>query len=132
MPEATQAPIPFNPAKVAACDAARAPKLKRPGSGKWRRLCPLHRGDGDNLVVDPNTGHWLCHSQCRRGRDIFDLAEALHGVDFPVRKAGIFRLLGRRKPTKPAKPSRGRLARKGSLSPRRRERLPAVHGGPVP
>jgi putative DNA primase/helicase len=99
--------ITFSAAEVEAYYAARLPGLKRRGEREWRGRCPVHGGEGDNFAVDPSTGQWFCHSQCGRGGDLFDLEEALHGGDFPTRKAEIFRLVGRSEPTKPAKPSAG-------------------------
>src|SRR5581483_3385223 len=101
------APIRLTPGEIADYYRARVPGLKKKPGGEWHAPCPIHQGKGLNFSVNPETGQWFCHSQCGRGGDIFDLEEALHGGDFPTRKAEIFRLIGRGKPTKPAKPVQG-------------------------
>lgn len=101
------APIRLTPAEIADYYRARVPGLKQKSGGEWHAPCPIHQGRDPNFSVNPKTGQWFCHSQCGRGGDIFDLEEALHGGDFPTRKAEIFRLVGRSEPTKPAKPSTG-------------------------
>jgi hypothetical protein len=88
-------PISFSPREVEIYYAARVPGLKQRSAGEWRGPCPIHNGTHDNFGVQASTGLWHCHSQCGRGGDIFDLEAALHGGDFPTRKAEIFRLMGR-------------------------------------
>ncbi len=58
-------------------------RLKQIG-GEWRGQCPLHRGQGLNFAVDPETGHWFCHSQCHEGGDIFAFVQKQSGIDFPA------------------------------------------------
>src|SRR5579885_1521497 len=101
------APIRLTPGEIADYYRARVPGLKKKPGGEWHAPCPIHQGQDLNFSINPETGQWFCHSQCGRGGDIFDLEEALHGGDFPTRKAEIFRLVGRSEPTKPAKPSAG-------------------------
>jgi putative DNA primase/helicase len=101
------APIRFTPAEIAEYYRARVPGLKQQSAGEWRAPCPIHQGKDLNFSLNPETGQWFCHSQCGRGGDLFDLEEALHGGDFPTRKAEIFRVVGRSEPSKPAKPSTG-------------------------
>jgi len=90
--------ITFNSGEVSTYYAARVPHLKRRRAAEWRGACPIHHGKNDNFAVDPGTGKWFCHSTCRRGGDILELEEALTGGDFPTRKAGVFRLVGRIEP----------------------------------
>ncbi len=101
------APIRFTPAEIAEYYRARVPGLKKESGGEWRAPCPIHQGKDRNFSINTETGQWFCHSQCGRGGDLFDLEEALHGGDFPTRKAEIFRVMGRSEPSKPAKPSTG-------------------------
>jgi hypothetical protein len=101
------APVRFTPAEIADYYRARVPGLKKQSGGGWRAPCPIHQGQDLNFSINTETGQWFCHSQCGRGGDLFDLEEALHGGDFPTRKAEIFRLVGRSEPTKPTKPSNG-------------------------
>ena len=101
------APIRFTPAEIAEYCRARVPGLMQQSGGEWRAPCPIHQGKDLNFSINPETGQWFCHSQCGRGGDLFDLEEALHGGDFPTRKAEIFRLMGRSEPSEPAKPTRG-------------------------
>ena len=49
---------------------------------EWRGPCALHGGDGPNLAVNPETGTWFCHSQCRRGGDTFSFMQELKGWSF--------------------------------------------------
>ncbi len=105
--EPSGAPIRFTSAEIAEYCRARVPGLKKESGGEWRAPCPIHQGKDLNFSLNPETGQWFCHSQCGRGGDLFDLEEALHGGDFPTRKAEIFRLIGRSEPTKPAIPTVG-------------------------
>ena len=50
--------------------------------GEWRGPCPLHGGQGANFTVDPDTGHWYCHSRCQEGGDILAFVQKRDGVDF--------------------------------------------------
>jgi putative DNA primase/helicase len=96
-----ESPITFTSGEIATYYTARAPKLKQRGR-EWRGPCPIHSRDGrhhdHNFAVDPHTGRWFCHSVCGCGGDILKLEEALIGGDFPTRKAGVFRLVGRIEP----------------------------------
>ena len=56
---------------------------------EWRGPCALHRGDGPNLAVNPENGTWFCHSQCRRGGDIFSFMQELKGWSFPEALADV-------------------------------------------
>ena len=120
--------IQFTPGEVSTYYAARVPHLKQRRAAEWRGVCPIHQGKNDNFAVEPDTGRWFCHSTCGRGGDILELEAALTGRDFPTRKAEVFRLVGRiepkyrrhgtrtngtsasGEPSKPAKPSRVRIA----------------------
>ena len=82
--------ITFTLGEVSTYYAARVPHLKQRRARKWRGPCPIHDGQNDNFAVEPYTGWWFCHSQCGRGGDILELEAALHGGDFPTRKAAVF------------------------------------------
>ena len=56
---------------------------------EWRGPCPLHGGHGLNLVIDPETGQWYCHSQCRKGGDSFSFIQELKGFSFPEAVADV-------------------------------------------
>lgn len=90
-------PIIFTQHEVSAYYAARLPKLLRRGR-EWRGACPVHNGKDDNFAVEAENGRWFCHSTCGRGGGILELEEALSGGDFPIRKAEVFRLVGRTEP----------------------------------
>jgi putative DNA primase/helicase len=90
--------ITFTSGEVSTYYAVRVPHLKQRRAAEWRGACPIHHGKDDNFAVEPGSGRWFCHSQCRRGGDILDLEEALVGGDFPTRKAEVFRLVGRVEP----------------------------------
>ncbi len=85
---------PLTSEEVAIYYAARLPRIKQVGS-QWRGPCPLHHGQDDNFAIDPNTGHWYCHSQCCRGGDVFLLEQELQKTDFAASRSTVFRLVGR-------------------------------------
>lgn len=62
--------------------------LKRVGH-EWRGSCPLHHGKDANFAVNPDTGHWFCHSQCQEGGDILDFVRKQQGFDFPAALAHV-------------------------------------------
>src|SRR3954468_11956238 len=90
--------IMFTSGEVATYYVARIPHLKQRRGGGGRGACPIHHGKNENFAVEPDTGRWFCHSTCGRGGDILELEAALTGGDFPTRKAGVFRLVGRMEP----------------------------------
>lgn len=101
------APVVFTSSEIRRYIEARVPGLHERSGPEWDAPCPIHQGKDRNFSINTETGQWFCHSQCGRGGDLLDLEEALHGGDFPTRKAEIFRVVGRREPSKPAKPSTG-------------------------
>ena len=89
------AKLDLSPNEIAAYYRERVPDLKRSGS-RWRGSCPIHQGDGDSFSVDPDTGLWFCHSQCRRGGDVYDLEREISGTtSFPDVRAAIDPIVGR-------------------------------------
>jgi hypothetical protein len=101
------APVVFTSSEIRRYIEARVPGLHERSGPEWDAPCPIHQGKDRNFSINTETGQWFCHSQCGRGGDLFDLEEALHGGDFPTRKAEIFRVVGRSEPSKPAKSSTG-------------------------
>ena len=67
--------------------------------GEWRGPCPLHHGQGANFAVDPETGHWFCHSRCQEGGDLFTFVQRHAGVDFPTALAQAAAWAGVRSPS---------------------------------
>lgn len=58
-------------------------RLTRDGK-TWRGACPVHGGDGQNLVVYPEAGTWHCFScNCHDGHsDVIGFVELMLGMDF--------------------------------------------------
>ncbi len=69
------------------------PKLKRQGR-EWRGPCPIHNGKRDSFAVNPETGQWMCHSECGRGGDMIALEAALTGVSREAAREEIERMTG--------------------------------------
>ena len=56
--------------------------LLKPSGGQLAGRCPIHRGDGPNFKVDPETGRWFCHSQCGLGGDVYGFLDRYHHLPF--------------------------------------------------
>ncbi len=68
---------------VAILDAAEALQLdvKKMGASH-RGPCPVHKGEGPNLSIDPKRGAFKCFV-CDAGGDVIDLVMAVRGSTFP-------------------------------------------------
>jgi uncharacterized protein (DUF927 family)/5S rRNA maturation endonuclease (ribonuclease M5) len=84
----------LSPAEIQRYYGLRAQKLHQVGS-QLRGPCKLHGGTHDSLAVDPETGHWCCHSKCGCGGSIFDFEARLSGLDFKHAREEVFRIVGR-------------------------------------
>ena len=85
----------IGPHEVRAYLAARGVKLNLVG-GEFRGCCPIHSGKRDSFAMSPETGRWFCHSECKRGGDLFDFERALSGTSFPERRRRSSRRSGER------------------------------------
>jgi len=61
----------------------------KPVAGELRGICPIHQGSDPNFAVNPESGFWHCHSQCKEGGDVFDFLSRKEGLDFPSALAAI-------------------------------------------
>jgi DNA primase len=80
----------FTRAEVSSYYRSRVPILRQSQAGEWRSPCLIHKGEGDNFSVNPETGNWFCHSQCGRGGSLIDLEMELSSLDFKAAKERSF------------------------------------------
>ncbi|MGD1095116.1 MAG: VapE domain-containing protein [Bryobacteraceae bacterium] len=85
---------PFNPGEVATYYKERAPGVRQVGA-EWRGPCALHQGKRDSFAVNPKTGEWYCHSDCRRGGSMIDFEMELTGKPFREAAKAVRSLVGR-------------------------------------
>jgi CHC2 zinc finger len=86
--------IGFSQFEVANYFATRVPDLAQRGK-RWRGRCPIHRGQGYNFSVNPESGLWRCWSSCGLGGDIITLEMALSGSSWREAVAVIEHAIGR-------------------------------------
>ena len=49
----------------------------------YRGPCPVHKGEGRNMSIDPKRGSFKCFV-CNAGGDVIDLVQAVRGSSFPA------------------------------------------------
>ena len=86
---------PFTVAEIRRYYSTRIPNLKTSSTGKIRLACPLHGGKNHSFLLDLNTGHWHCFSDCGRGGSVFDFEMTLTGADFKTAMAAVYAIVGR-------------------------------------
>ena len=65
-------------------DAAEALQMDIKKMGvSHRGPCPVHKGEGPNLSIDPKRAAFKCFV-CGAGGDVIDLVMAVHGSSFPA------------------------------------------------
>ena len=69
----------WNAAEVMRYVSARLSITLHNSKTDWRSQCPIHHGDGPNFSINPSTGQWYCHSQCKRGGGLVALEQELNG-----------------------------------------------------
>jgi putative DNA primase/helicase len=92
--------IVFSASEVVTYYQSRVPKLKRVGK-ELRGPCPVHAGRRPSFAVNPQTGEWMCHSECNRGGSLIQLEMKLSNLRIREARDSVFQIIGRALPAQP-------------------------------
>ena len=92
----------FTPAEIACYYSVRAPQIRQIGR-EWRGPCPFHNGVRDSFAINPETGEWFCHSECRCGGSLLDFECRHSGKPFAEAACEVRAILGHDEQRRPAR-----------------------------